>query len=1045
MSINQFGKRLQNHRVGVLLCLVLFASGALRAEQLPIKTYTTADGLPRDQINRIVRDSHGFLWFCTPEGLSRFDGYTFTNYTTDQGLPHRNVNDLLETRSGIYWVATSNGLSRFNPLGSAQPNNKAQGNPKSSEAMIVTYRANEERARGVNVLFEDQAGTIWCGTNGGLYKLEQTGQRWSFRFVDLGMPAEAWDDATVNVITEDKRGALWVGAGSGLYRYLPVGRSERFTVQDGLPQNPVSALLIDRDGRLWVGGKSGLCQFVLEKGPSRPKASRVYTTSDGLANNDIKSLFQSSDGRLWIGIFGGLSELVSKGRDAEPKFRSYTTAQGLSAFGIFAVAEDRDGNIWLGTESAGAMKMARSGFVTFSKADGLGSDRIAAIFEDQAGELCTVSSATDKWFINRFDGQRFAAVVPNLSKAITEFGWGWKQIHFQDREGEWWVPTAHGLYRFPKTNQLDQLAHVQPKAVYTKKDGLPTADVFRLFEDAQGDLWIVTSSAARNGLTRWERATGILHNYDEADGISHLGLITGFCEDKAGNLWLSSADGLIRFAAGRFTMFTTSSGLPAGWIFALYLDHASRLWVASGEGGVARIDDPGANQPRFVTYTTTEGLSSNSAGCLTEDGSGRIYIGTGRGLDRLDPATGHISHYSSADGLARGRISEAFRDRHGVLWFGTAQGLSRLVPEPDRPSAPPPILITALRVAGVAYPISELGETKLPELELGTNQKDIQINFVGLSFRSGEVLRYQYKLEGVDRYWSALSDERTITFANLSPGNYRFLVQAVTADGVKSSSPATIVLTILPPLWQRWWFLALVALTASLAIYSLYRYRVARLLELERVRTRIATDLHDDIGSSLSQVSVLSEVIRRRIGDKPAVAEPLSMIANLSRDLIDSMNDIVWAINPKRDRLSDLTQRMRRFASDAFTVRDIEFSFSAPDPEYDTRLGADMRREIFLIFKESINNVVRHSGCNEARIDFSIQHGALELRVYDDGRGFYPEIASDGNGLASMRQRALRIGGALDISSQGEQGTTVSLKAPLDDHHWIWRGRKPHG
>ena len=225
----------------------------------------------------------------------------------------------------------------------------------------------------------------------------------------------------------------------------------------------------------------------------------------------------------------------------------------------------------------------------------------------------------------------------------------------------------------------------------------------------------------------------------------------------------------------------------------------------------------------------------------------------------------------------------------------------------------------------------------------------------------------------------------------------------------------------------------------------MYRYRVARLLELERVRTRIATDLHDDIGSSLSQVSVLSEVIRRRIGDKPVVAEPLSMIANLSRDLIDSMNDIVWAINPKRDRLSDLTQRMRRFASDAFTVRDIEFSFSGPDPEHDTRLGADMRREIFLIFKESVNNVVRHSGCNEARINFSIQHGALELRVYDNGRGFDPEIASDGNGLASMRQRALRIGGALEISSQGEQGTTVSLKAPLDDHRWIWRGRRPHG
>src|SRR6266581_6244655 len=1044
MSVTQLVRLFQNHRIAMLISLFLFAAGTPLAEQLPIKTYTTADGLPRDQINRIVRDSHGFLWFCTPEGLSRFDGYTFTNYTMEQGLPHRNVNDLLETRDGIYWIATSNGLSRFNPVGFAQLDKDSTRDARSSEAMIVTYRVNEKRASGVNVLFEDHTGTIWCGTNGGLYKLEQTGQAWSLRFVDIGIPAETWDDATINAITEDERGALWVGAGSGLYRYLTDGRAERFTVQDGLPRNFVSALLMDRDGRLWVGAKLGLCRFALEKGPSRPRASRIYTTSDGLANNDIKSLFQSSDGRLWIGIFGGLSELVSQGKDAEPKFRSYTTAQGLSAFGIFAVAEDPDGNIWLGTESAGAMKMARSGFVTYSKADGLGSDRIAAIFEDQAGELCTVSSANDKWFINRFDGQRFAAAVPNLSKALTEFGWGWNQIHFQDREGEWWVPTAHGPYRFPKLHQLDQLEHSQPKAVYTNKDGLPLDNVFRLFEDARGDVWIATWSGTRDGLTRWERATGTFHNYAEADGISPLTLVTGFCED-GGNLWLSSADSLIRFANGHFTVFTTAAGLPAGWIYAVYRDHAGRLWIASGEGGLARIDDPQAAQPHFVIYTTAEGLSSNAISCITEDQYGRIYVGTGRSLDRLDPATGYISHYTSADGLAGGRIEEAFRDPKGALWFGSAQGLSRLVPEPDKPSAPPPILITGLRIAGVRFPISELGQAEVPRLELGPNQNDIQINFVGLAFSMGEVLRYQYKLEGADRDWSAPSDQRTINYANLSSGNYRFLVRAVTADGVSSSAPATISFRILRPVWPRWWFLTLVALVIGVGVYYLYRNRVARLLELERVRTHIATDLHDDIGSSLSQVSVLSEVISRRVGNQTDVSEPLSMIANLSRDLVDSMNDIVWAINPKRDRLSDLTQRMRRFASDAFTVRDIEFSFSAPDAEHDTRLGADMRREIFLIFKESVNNVVRHSGCNEARINFSIQHGALELRVYDNGRGFDPEIASDGNGLASMRQRALRIGGALEICSQGEQGTTVSLKAPLDDHHWIWRGRRPHG
>jgi ligand-binding sensor domain-containing protein/signal transduction histidine kinase len=1045
MSINQFGKRLQNHRAGVLLCLVLFASGALRAEQLPIKTYTTADGLPRDQINRIVRDSHGFLWFCTPEGLARFDGYTFTNYTTDQGLPNRNVNDLLETRSGVYWLATEEGVCQFNPLGSPRPREESIAEATGSSPMFVVYIPQEKSARPINVLFEDHSSKIWCGTNAGLYELQQVNGRWQLRFENLGLPAQVSDDASVQSIVEDHRGGLWIGTASGLYRKAENGKTERYTTRNGLPVNSISALFEDRDSQLWAGTKSGLCEIVSAPDPNKQIVRRVYTTKDGLVNNDIKSLFQSSDGHLWIGIFGGLSEVTSSGGQGSKTFKSYTTAQGLSALGIFALAEDRDANLWLGTETAGAMKMARHGFITYNQADGLGSDRIAAIFEDGPGEVCVVSTRLDKWFINRFDGEKFTAVAPSVSSRITNFGWGWKQIHFQDREGDWWVPTGQGLYRFSNVRQIEQLAQAKARVVYTSKDGLPTDNVFRLYEDSRGDIWIATWSESRNELTKWERATQTFQTFSVADGLPSGALPNVFCEDHEGNLWIGYQAGLIRYRQGRFAVFQRSDGLPEGGIMALYLDHSAKLWVGSSRGGLSRVDGPQAERLRFVTYTTGQGLSSNSVLCITEDAEGRIYAGTGRGLDRLDPKTGYVRHYTSADGLARGRIDEAFRDRHGALWFGSPQGLSRLISETDAPRLPPPILISGLRIAGKAHRVSELGETEVTQLQLVPNQTDVQIDFVGLSFGMGEALRYQFMLEGVEREWGVPTAQRSVNYANLRPGTYRFLVRALTADGLPSSSPAIVAFTILPPVWQRWWFLALVALTASLAVYSLYRYRVARLLELERVRTRIATDLHDDIGSSLSQVSVLSEVIRRRIGDKPAVAEPLSMIANLSRDLIDSMNDIVWAINPKRDRLSDLTQRMRRFASDAFTVRDIEFSFSAPDPEHDTRLGADMRREIFLIFKESVNNVVRHSGCNEARIDFSIQHGALELRVYDDGRGFYPEIASDGNGLASMRQRALRIGGALDISSQGEQGTTVSLKAPLDDHHWIWRGRKPHG
>jgi signal transduction histidine kinase len=224
---------------------------------------------------------------------------------------------------------------------------------------------------------------------------------------------------------------------------------------------------------------------------------------------------------------------------------------------------------------------------------------------------------------------------------------------------------------------------------------------------------------------------------------------------------------------------------------------------------------------------------------------------------------------------------------------------------------------------------------------------------------------------------------------------------------------------------------------AGLTALGFYRSRVKRIVELERMRTRIATDLHDDIGSSLSQIAILSEVLRRRLGpEQNGVGESLAQIANTSRDLVDSMSDIVWAINPRRDRLSDLVQRMREFAGDVFTAREIEFSFHAPSDGRAVRLGADMRRQLYLIFKEAVNNAARHARCTEAEIEFEIAQDRLLLRVRDNGRGFDPNgdasTGRNGNGLASMRERARAMGGEIEITSQLNLGTAVKLNLPLD-------------
>ena len=435
----------------------------------------------------------------------------------------------------------------------------------------------------------------------------------------------------------------------------------------------------------------------------------------------------------------------------------------------------------------------------------------------------------------------------------------------------------------PPIRKFDELAHARFKAKYTTKEGLGANDVFRLFEDSHGDVWISGMSDGPASLTRWERSTAILHRYGPAEGIHDAP--TAFREDAAGNLWIGCYGGtLARYTNGRFQDFTESDGKPAGMIRALYLDQQQRLWIGSSRGGLARVDNPDSAAPRFVNYGTIDGLSSNDVWSFTEDRWGRIYLGTGRGLDQLDPATGHIRHYTAADGLARGKVEEAFRDCHGNLWFGTAEGLSRFAPQPEQVQEAPPILISGIRIAGAKQRTSALGESSISNLELEPQQKDLQIDFVGLDFAPGDIIRYQYKLEGADQDWSLPSIQRSVSYANLAPGKYRFLVRAMNTAGITSPAPAVVTFRILPPIWQRWWFLALAAFAIALVAYRVHRYRLAQVLAVERVRTRIATDLHDDIGSSLSQVSVLSEVISRRIKNDVTVGEPLSTIASVSRD-----------------------------------------------------------------------------------------------------------------------------------------------------------------
>lgn len=1015
-----------------LILSSLLWSAFSRAEQLPIRAWTTADGLPHNHINRIKRDSHGYLWICTDEGLARFDGYRFINYGTAQGLPNLTINDFIETRDGAYWIATDGGVCRFNPLGKAAPPNANQPNP-----MFTVYHVSErEETNHVNGLLEDPDGSLWLATSGGLFHLHLTNGQMRMEAVEIGYPAGYRDERHVTKLYRDSHGTLWAMAVSGLYRHTTAGHWDRYGVGQGVRSNFVQSMFEDKRGRLWLGSRQdGLYLLVAHPQAGQRIVEKNYSVQTGLPGVDVRNITALPDGRAWLCVVGGLV-LFNPEADDDRKFLTYTRAQGLTTEEIYNLTEDREGNLWVGTRSSGVMRIAGSGVATFGLAEGYTPGNQNAMWEADDGGLMIYNGPNQSQrFIHWFDGQQFIKLDYQVARS---YGVGERQTILQDHLGDWWLATEAGLYRYPRLNRVTDLARARPKAIYTKREGLADLRVERLYEDRRGDIWIATAldSPSLIGLHRWERATGQIHPYELKEAEAPFININALNEDAQGNLWLafSGTKAMTRYRDGQFKQFTVAQGAPSSSIHSFFLDSQKRFWIATKEAGLHRVEEVAEDKVRLTTWDTSKGLSTNEVWSITEDQWGRIYAGTGRGVDRLDPETGFIRHFTPGDGLAKGEVRVSMRDRYNQLWFVTEQGISRLIPKLEETQAAHPVLITAVRVNGNPTPLSDLGEVNLENLTFAPDQNSVQIDFVSLDFSAGARLHYQYQLNA--QGWSAASDLRTVNFANLAPGVYRFRVRAIDSSGVISDVPAIVSFTINRLLWQRWWFLSWLTLMLGGLVYAAYRYRVAQIVALERVRTRIAADLHDDVGANLSLIAGISEMLEQQSAQvTPQLRSQLAIVAQAAQRSMDAMGDIVWMINPNKDHLRDLLQRIRRFASDTLTPRNIAVTFALPDGEVEMPITSESRREIFLICKEAVNNIARHADCTKAEITLMLNGTIITLCVRDNGRGFVTNgsngNSSGGQGLLSMQSRAEKLGGELIVATLPNGGTEVLLRANI--------------
>ncbi|RMH60783.1 MAG: hypothetical protein D6677_13090 [Calditrichaeota bacterium] len=428
-----------------------------------------------------------------------------------------------------------------------------------------------------------------------------------------------------------------------------------------------------------------------------------------------------------------------------------------------------------------------------------------------------------------------------------------------------------------------------------------------------------------------------------------------------------------------------------------------------------------------------DGLPDNMIYAALEDEQGNIWISTNRGIVRLNPADRSIRLFDVRDGLLNMEynVSAFFRGRNGQLFFGGNNGLD--VVYPDRLTGnpiPPPVALTGFRLFNKPVkpgPDGPLRKTidHADAIQLRYDQRVFSFEFAALDFTAPEKNRYAYLLEGFDETWIDAGNQRMATYTNLDPGAYIFRVKAANNSGLWNEQGASIRVTIQPPFWMSWWFRLIVLGIIGGLVYLFYRMRLERALAVERTRTRIARDLHDDLSANLSSITYFIEAIRgdskKKMSDQ--AQKFLNLISESAMESQEKIQDIIWAINTGNDSWEQLLVKMRRYASDMLDSRGMDYTLEIPGQITAPPLSMEQRRNFWLIYKEVITNITRHAQARHAHISLTVAGKSIRLTIQDDGIGFDPQLASQRNGLKNIKTRIKEMGGDYEVNAAPGEGT----------------------
>jgi ligand-binding sensor domain-containing protein/serine phosphatase RsbU (regulator of sigma subunit) len=784
--------------------VTLFWAGIASAQIFPFRVWTLKEGLPQVYVKAICQDSRGFIWLGAQTGLTRFDGVNFKVYTTSEGkLPNNTINVLCEDKVGRLWVGTRGGLCYFD--------GKYFWSYTTQQGLIDNY---------INALLCAESGALYIGSRSGLCKLQGK------RIEPLNEINALLPNPYVTALAEASDGDLLIGTKSGLLRVNPKNHKDA-TVINGLPDNYINVIVAEGGTNFWVGTEGGLAYLTKE-------SIQIFTQKDGLPDNAVHALHLSQNGNLWIGTPKGLANLENH------RISVYNVGNGLPDDIIAALQEDNQGGLWIGTEG-GLARFEGKRFTCYSTQHGLPHNTVWCIRQDTEGKLWISSEAGLALVLN--PGPQENPESYKFRVFTTANGLISNQIRtiYPEKDGSLLLGTRNGLCRFRESGGCLPLL--------TVKDGLPANYVRALARDAEGFLWIGTTG----GLARFDGKKLSVFSKRKYKIIPDE-YISALLLDSEGKLWIGTEGGTVTYQNGKFYPVIAPKGITKASVRTLFEDTRGCIWIGT-DNGLVCYDKP---KQKWSRYTMREGLRSNVIWNIVEDAKGFIWVGHEKGVERLDPAAGAFKYYGYLDGFLplETNSNSAFRDNAGNLWFGTIGGAVKYQPKEDLPNLyPPQIYLTQLLVNGKKLDWELYADSVDKWLDLPVSRKkgepamalphyfnNLSFSFVGIHYASPEKVKYRFRLEGVNKEYSDLTDRTIVDYSELKPGKYTFYVRAVNKDGVWVSEDLAFSFEILPAWYQQWWFYLLLVFSGGGGIAALVRLRTQNLRRQNQYLEKIVNE-----------------------------------------------------------------------------------------------------------------------------------------------------------------------------------------------------------